>query len=173
MFMIPQRYTMNSNNEFGVNSVIAMALYPRLLLRERQGWRNVANNQQVNISQRSVNYGVSSSAVTWLSFYQSMQTKSKNPTVFETSLVPEAAIVVLLGEAECKMYAGVITLEGGKIRFSIRDWKTMIALKVLRTKIEEAFVRSYRTAGLSPSLVDAKWLNIWQQIVASRKAEEG
>lgn len=172
-FTTPDRYNGNSKNEFAVNSVIAMALYPKLLSRERHGWRNVANNQQVNISQSSINFGASSSPANWLSFYQTMQTKSKNPTVFETSLVPEAAIVILLSEAEFKMFAGVITLDGGKIRFSVRDWKTMIALKVLRTRIQEALSRSNRNTGLSISPSDAKWLSVWQQIVASKKSPDG
>jgi ATP-dependent RNA helicase DHX29 len=172
-FTIPQRFTSNSSVEFAVNSVIATALYPKLLLRERQGWRNVANNQQVNISPTSANHGALSAPANWLSFYQTMQTKSKNPTVFETSMVPEAAIVILLGEADFKMYAGVITFDGGKFSFSVRDWRTMIALKVLRSKIHEALSRSYRNAGLSLSPVDTKWLSIWQQIVSSRKAQEG
>jgi ATP-dependent RNA helicase DHX29 len=172
-FDIPHRYTLNSSNEFAVNSLTAVALYPKLLLRERQGWRNVANNQQVNISQTSINHGTSSSPATWLSFYQTMQTKSKNPTVFETSLVPEPAIVILLGEADFKMYAGVITLDDGRVRFKVRDWRTMVALKVLRTKIQEALSRTYRNTGVSLSPIDAKWLSIWQQIVASRKALEG
>ncbi|KAF7505198.1 hypothetical protein GJ744_001188 [Endocarpon pusillum] len=171
-FAIPHRYTSNSSNEFAVNSVVAMALYPKLLLRERQGWRNVANNQQVNISPASINSGLSSASATWLSFYQTMQTKSKNPTVFETSFVPEAAIVILLGEAEFRMYAGVITLDSGRIRFSVHDWRTMIALKVLRTKIHESLSRSYRSTGLSLSTLDAQWLNIWQQIVTFKKASE-
>jgi len=172
-FTIPQRFTSNSSNEFAVNSVIATALYPKLLLRERQGWRNVANNQQVNISQTSANYGALSAHANWLSFYQTVQTKSKNPTVFETSMVPEAAIVILLGEADFKMYAGVITFDGGKFSFSVRDWRTMIAIKILRSKIQDALSRSYRNAGLSISPIDAKWLSIWQQIASSRKAQEG
>lgn len=172
-FSVPERYTLNSNNYFAVNSVTAMALYPKLLLRERQGWRNVANNQQVNISKTSINYGTSSSPADWLSFYQTMQTKSKNPTVFETSLVPEAAIVVLLGEAEFKMYAGVVSIDGGRIRLSVRDWRTMITLRILRSRVQEALSRSYRDTGMSLSSVDAKWLNIWQQIVASRNNPEG
>ena len=169
-FTIPHRFTSNSNSDFAVNSVIAMALYPKLLLRERQGWRNIANNQQVNISPTSINYGTSSA--TWLSFYQTMQTKSKNPTVYETSPVAEAAIVLLLGEADFKMYAGVITLDGGRIRFSVRDWRTMIAIRVLRTKLQEALSHSYRNTGSSMSQSDAEWLNIWQQIVASKQAQE-
>jgi ATP-dependent RNA helicase DHX29 len=171
-FTIPHRFTWNSNNEFAVSSVIAMALYPKLLVRERQGWRNVANNQQVNICPTSVNYGASRAQATWLSFYQTMQTKSKNPTVFETSLVSEAAIVLLLGEADFRMYAGVIILDGGKVLFRVRDWKTMIALTVLRLKIQEALSRSYRNTDSLSSDFEEKWLSIWQQIVASKKAQE-
>ena len=181
-FTIPSRYNLNSNNDFAVNSVIAMALYPKLLARERHGWRNVANNQQVNISNTSINYGTQPSSSTttttttttnWLSFYQTMQTKSKNPTVFETSVVPEAAIVILLGDADFKMYAGVISLDGGKVRFSVRDWKTMIALKALRVGIQEGLSRSYRNIGMLLSPFDAKWLDIWQRIVTPKKTLEG
>ena len=173
-FTIPSRFNLNSSNEFAVNSVVAMALYPKLLVRERHGWRNVANNQQVNISSTSINHKAPSLLATnWLSFYQTMQTKSKNPTVFETGAVPEAAIVLLLGDADFKMYAGVISLDGGRIRFSVRDWKTMIALKFLRTGIQEALARSYRNVGVSLSPTDAKWLDIWQRIVTAKKAVEG
>jgi ATP-dependent RNA helicase DHX29 len=173
-FPVPQRYNLNSSSEFAVNSVVAMALYPKLLVRERHGWRNVANNQQVNISNTSINYrALSSPPTNWLSFYQTMQTKSKNPTVFETGAVPEAAIVLLLGDADFKTYAGVISLDGGRIRFSVRDWKTMIALKVLRTGIQEALSHSYRNVGFSLSPIDMKWLDIWQRIVTARKTLEG
>ena len=153
-----------------------MALYPKLLLRERHGWRNVANNQQVNISNTSINHralSLSPTTTNWLSFYQTIQTKSKNPTVFETSAVPEAAIVVLLGDADFKMYAGVISLDGGRVRFSVRDWKTMIALKALRSGIQEALSHSYGNVGVSVSPIDTKWLDIWQRIVTARNKIEG
>lgn len=172
-FAIPDRYNLNSDNEFAVEPVIALALYPKLLLRERQAWKNIANNQQVNLSPTSINHGSSSSPAKWLSFYQTMQTKSKSPQVFETSLVPEFAVVILLGQAEFKMYGGVITLDGGRIRFSVRDWRTMAVLKVLRTKIQEALSRSSQDTGSRlTSPFDARWFDIWQKIVASRKASE-
>jgi ATP-dependent RNA helicase DHX29 len=172
-FQVPERYNINSNNDFAANSVIAMALYPKLLLREAHGWRNVANNQQVNIAPTSVNKPASSPA-TWLSFYQTMQTKSRNPTVYETSLVPEAVIAILLGDADVRMYAGVILVDGGRVRFSIRDWKTMIALKAIRTGLQEAISNTYRNTDQSLQLAsDRKWLDVWQAIVISRRALDG
>jgi ATP-dependent RNA helicase DHX29 len=62
------------------------------------------------------------------------------------------------------MYAGVITLDGNKLRFSISNWKTMLAIKALRVRLREILSRSFRNPGkpLSPSLL--RWLEVWQRI---------
>jgi ATP-dependent RNA helicase DHX29 len=63
-----------------------------------------------------------------------------------------------------QMYAGVIILDGNKLRFSVSDWKTMLAIKVLRIRLREILSRSFKTPGkpLPPSLL--RWFEIWQDI---------
>ena len=63
-----------------------------------------------------------------------------------------------------QMYAGVVIIDGNKLRFSVSDWKTMLAIKVLRVRMREVLARSFRNPGkpLPPSLL--RWLEVWQRI---------
>lgn len=185
-FTVPERYNYYSDNDFAMNSVMAMSFYPKLLMREGKGWRNVANNQHVAISPKSVNHlqlksigslsAPDSTSAGWLSFYQTLQTSvnQKKPTVFETSPVSECALAVLVGnDADFRMYAGAISIDGGRIRFTVRDWKTMAALKALRRGVQEA-IRWFRQSNSSRQSMNTtaakaeqhrRWLEIWQRIV--------
>ena len=66
------------------------------------------------------------------------------------------------------MYAGVIVLDGNRIRFSVRDWKTMLALKVLRLRFRDIVTRSFRNPGKPLSAQQMKWLAIVQRIFDGR-----
>lgn len=164
-FKIPDRYDMNSASDNALTSLVAVAFYPKLIVREGKGWRNVSTNQQVNLGPSSVNRATLKPPA-WLSFHQTMQTKSKLPSVFDTSAVPESAIVVLLGDAEFKMFAGIIGIDGSKIRFRVRTWRVMIALKSLRTKVDELLTHAIQNPGISVPASLQPWANIWQQILA-------
>ena len=73
---IPSKYEINASNELVINSVIAWSFYPKLLVRDGKGWRNIANNQSVSLYPTSVNKGVSNPPK-WLSFYHIMQSSNK------------------------------------------------------------------------------------------------
>ena len=167
-FDVPCAYNTN-DRESTISSLIAMAFYPKLLVRDANGWRNVSTNQHVSLAPTSINKFLSNGAKTksprWLSFHQAMQTKSGNLSVFETSAVPEAAIVILLGEAEFRLYAGVIAIDGNKVRFRVKDWKTMIALKILRARVLELLAHSFRHPNRMLSEDQERWLDIWQQVM--------
>jgi ATP-dependent RNA helicase DHX29 len=62
------------------------------------------------------------------------------------------------------MYAGVIILDGNRARFSISDWKTMLVIKTLRSKLREIMTKSFKNPGKPLTPNQAKWLDIWQRI---------
>lgn len=72
-FEVPKRVNLNSDNELVCQSVIAWGFYPKLLLREGKGFRNVGNNQNISLHPTSVNKG--SNEVKWLSYYNIMHIK--------------------------------------------------------------------------------------------------
>ena len=164
-FTIPDRFDMNNGDDNALTSLIAVAFYPKLLAREGKGWRNISTNQQVNLAPTSVNKTLARPP-TWLSFYQTMQTKSKLPNVFDTSAVPESAIVILLGDADFKMFAGVVSIDGNKIRFRVRTWKIMIALKMLRAKVNDLLSFAIQSPGKAFPAALKPWAGLWQKVLA-------
>lgn len=72
-FELPQRVNINSDNDLVSGAVIAWSFYPKLLLRENKGYRNVGNNQSISLQPSSVNKG--NQDLKWLSYYHIMQSK--------------------------------------------------------------------------------------------------
>ncbi|KAL8651060.1 MAG: hypothetical protein Q9226_004873, partial [Calogaya cf. arnoldii] len=160
---IPARYDQNSS-DLVLNSVIGWSFYPKLLKREGKGWRNVANNQSVSLSPTSVNKGVAQPP-SWLSFYHIMQSSNKYYNAHETGAMEPLALALACGDAEFKMYSGMIIIDGNRIRFSVDDWKVMLAVKTLRQKLRQVTAQSFRDPGRPLSTQQQTWLNIWDKIV--------
>ena len=104
-FTIPSSYDTNSNNDALTTSLIAWSFYPKLLLRDGKGWRNVTNNQSVTLHPTSVNKRPEPGAQPprWLSFYHIMQSSSKFYNAHETSAVEDFAVLLGCGDAEFKV----------------------------------------------------------------------
>ncbi|KAL8998155.1 MAG: hypothetical protein Q9169_002709 [Polycauliona sp. 2 TL-2023] len=160
---IPARYDSNMS-DLVLNSVIGWSFYPKLLKREGKGWRNVANNQSVSLSPTSVNKGAGH-APNWLSFYHIMQSSNKYYNAHETSAMEPLALALACGDAEFKMYSGMIVIDGNRIRFSVDDWKIMLAIKTLRQKLRQVTAQSFRDPGRALSSQQQAWLGIWEKIV--------
>lgn len=82
-FEVPRRVNLNSDNELVCQSVIAWSFYPKLLLRDGKGFRNVGNNQSISLHPSSVNKG--SKEVKWLSYYNIMHTKGYVDPVYPST----------------------------------------------------------------------------------------
>ena len=160
---LPNRYNSNSNNELILNSVIAWSFYPKLLRREGKGWKNVANNQVVSLHPTSVNKGIERPPQ-WLSFYHIMQSSNRFYNAHETSPVESFAVALICGEAEFKMYSGVIVLDGNRIRFALDEWKAFLAIKTLRVQIRQIMTQAFRSPGRGLSVQQQAWLDVWQKI---------
>lgn len=166
---LPDRYNGNNNKDLILNSVIAWGFYPKILRREGKGWKNIANNQVVSLHPTSVNKGVERPAQ-WLSFYHIMQSSNKFYDAHETSPVESFAVALVCGEAEFKMYAGVIVVDGNRIRFALDEWKTLLALKALRSQIRQIMTQAFRSPGRGLSGQQQAWLDVWQRIFSDLKA---
>ncbi|KAK0107054.1 hypothetical protein ONS95_003764 [Cadophora gregata] len=160
-FDIPQRANVNSDNDIVTSSVIAWSFYPKLLIRDGRGFRNVANNQSISLHPSSVNKG--HHELKWLSYYHIMQNKQFY-NAHETTGVEEFAIALLCGDVRCDMYAGVFILDGNRARFAVSDWKTMLVIKTLRSKLREILTRSFKSPGKQLTGQQQKWLDVWQKI---------
>ncbi|KAJ6172383.1 Helicase C-terminal [Penicillium chermesinum] len=150
-FVIPEEHDLNSNNDVIVNSVVAWSFYPKLITREGKGWRNVANNQT----------RLSGFHITTV-----MQARNRNLNAHDTSAVDDFSIALLCGEAEFKMYSGVVSIDANRIRFSVRDWKSMLALKILNGRLRDLLASTFRNPHRPLSYKQQQWLEIWQQIYA-------
>jgi ATP-dependent RNA helicase DHX29 len=129
---------LNSSNDVLTTSVIAWSFYPKLLVREGKGWRSITNNQTLSLHPTSVNKG--SNRLRYLSFYNIMQSGSKfhsATNAFSTSIAYEIPLILFAGEADYKMHAGIISIDSNRLRFALKDWKTLLAVKLVRQKLEE------------------------------------
>ena len=160
---VPQKYNINNSNDLIINSTIAMSFYPKLLKREGNGWRNVANNQAISLHPTSVNKRPDHH-LKWLSFYHIMQSSSKFYNAHETNAVEDMAVALLCGEAEFKMYAGVIVIDGNRIKFSVKEPKTMLALKTLRNGIRAVVEQQIRYPGRPSSEKHQQIMGVWQEM---------
>ncbi|KAK5407781.1 hypothetical protein LTR06_007524 [Exophiala xenobiotica] len=168
-YTIPERYN-HKVSDRALNAIMAMALYPRILMREGKGWRNVYTNQQVSLTSRSINYyNNPKTSPRWLSFYEAMQNRSGNLNVFETSAIPESALAVMLGDAEFKFYAGVMVLDSGKIKVSVKHWRQLVAIKTLREQLARVLETAYKKPGQALEEDEQKWVDMWLNIEACQE----
>lgn len=169
---IPQRVDVNSDNDMATTSVIASSFYPKLLVRDTpgtKGLRNLGNNQSISLHPSSVNRGHLD--IKWLSYYHIMQSKSVY-NAHDTTAVEPFAIALLCGDVRCDMFSGVMVLEGNRARFALPDWKTMLVVKTLRTRLRELLTRSFRQPGKLATAQHEKWFDVWQRLFTQEPAVE-
>ncbi|OAA66639.1 ATP dependent RNA helicase [Niveomyces insectorum RCEF 264] len=164
-FELPQRVNLNSDLDVVSQAVIAWGFYPKLLVRDSagggNGWRNIGNNQTIRLHPSSVNRG--HKELRWLSYYHIMQSKSLY-NAHETTAVEAFPIALLCGDVRCDMYSGVLVLDGNRARFLAPDWKTLLVIKVLRSRLREMLSRSFKAPGKLPTAQHEKWFDVWQRI---------
>ncbi|KAK0615208.1 P-loop containing nucleoside triphosphate hydrolase protein [Bombardia bombarda] len=163
-FEVPKRVNINSDNDVVSQSVIAWSFYPKLLVRDvpgGRGLRNVGNNQAISLHPSSVNKG--NNDLRWISYYHIMQSKGFY-NAHDTTGVEAFAVALLCGDVRADLYAGVLILDGNRVRFAVSDWKTMLVIKVLRARLREMLTRSFKSPGKLPTSQHERWLDVWQKI---------
>lgn len=172
---VPAQYGVHSDNDILVNSVIATALYPKILTREGKGWRNIANNQTVSLAPTSVNKASSINPITakYLSYYHIMQSSNKFYNAHSTSIVHPLPMILMVGaDLDFKLHAGVISSPGNALRFAVKDWEAAVALKVLRRRVKEILAGSWKNPGRHMSGREREWLGLFFKIFDDRFERE-
>ncbi|KAF2478195.1 P-loop containing nucleoside triphosphate hydrolase protein [Lindgomyces ingoldianus] len=160
---VPTQYDINSNNDILVNSVVATAFYPKILIREGKGWRNISNNQTVSLAPTSVNKvtSINSSSAKYLSYYHIMQSSNKFYNAHSTSIAHSLPMVIMVGaDMDFKLHAGVISFPGNVLKFAVKDWRVAVALKVLRRRIKEIVSASWKNPGRQMSGREKEWMRL-------------
>ncbi|KAK6439340.1 hypothetical protein LTR95_004446, partial [Oleoguttula sp. CCFEE 5521] len=123
---LPSLYTRAETNDDLLNAITAWSFYPKLAKRDGKGWRNVANAQSLGLHPTSINKSLpSNSPIQYLSYYSIMQSASRFTNAQETSPVSDFALVLMAGDAAFNIYAGVIVVDGNRLRFKVRDWRSI------------------------------------------------
>jgi ATP-dependent RNA helicase DHX29 len=63
-----------------------------------------------------------------------------------------------------QLYAGVISIDNNRIRFAVRDWKLMVAIKVLATQIRQILADIVRNPRRGLTTKQRQWMEIWQHM---------
>lgn len=157
-FDVPTRFS-RLTSDSTINAIIGMAFYPKLLKRESQGYRNVYSNQQLQIAPTSINKGTNKPPE-WLCYLEATQTKSGRLNAFHTSRVSQAMLILLFGQADFRYFAGIIDIDHGRIRLSLRRWREIFALQHLRFQVYRV-MQEFLAKPESPlSPTDHAWLDV-------------
>ncbi|OCK87205.1 ATP-dependent RNA helicase A [Cenococcum geophilum 1.58] len=160
---VPASSDQNSPNDVLVSSVIAAAFYPRILIRDGKGWRNIANNQSVSLAPTAVNKGTTMAK--FLSYYHIMQSSNKFYNAHSTSIAYVLPMILLAGsDADFRLHAGVISLNNNALKFAVKDWKTMIALKALRNRVRDIVNAAWKNPGKPLGIREEKWMRLFVRV---------
>jgi len=172
---VPLQYDKYSENDILVNSIIAAAFYPKILIREGKGWRNISNNQTVSLTPTSVNKAtpVNPSSVKHLSYYHIMQSSNKFYNAHSTSIVHILPMVIMAAaDMDFKLHAGVISLPSNVLKFAVKDWQVAVALKVLRRRIREILSAGWKNPGRQLNQQERQWISLFFKIFEERFTKE-
>jgi len=157
-FEVPVRYD-GLTTDIMVTAAIAVALYPKILKREAQGYRNVFTNQQLQLAPTSINKIVSKPP-SWLVYLEATQAKNGRLNAFHSSRITQAMLALLLGEAEFKFHAGIVEIDNGRVRLSFRRWKDMLALQRLRSQLSRVINNFLVSPQMPLEEADQQWLKL-------------
>ena len=158
------KYDWNAGNDLILNTVIAWSFYPKLLRRDGTTWRNVANNQSVSLERSSVNKAKTTTAK-YLSFYSIMQSSaSHSQNAQETSPVDDVALALFCGDADFKIYASAMVIDGSRMKFKFEDWQILGLVRMLRMHLKGIAEDAFRRPGRQMSELQKDWFGVWERM---------
>lgn len=84
-------------------------------------------------------------------------------------------LILLAGDAAFHPTAHVVQIDGARLRFAIADsgWKTFVALKFLRKRLEEIVERRWRKPDAELPRRLARWMALFGDIAADWGRKDG
>ena len=70
------------------------------------------------------------------------------------------------------MYSGVISIDGGRLRFSVDNWKALLAIRILRFKLRDIMNHAIRKPRAQLSPEQQVWLDLFAKIFAPLPDDE-
>lgn len=164
-FDVPVRYN-RLNDEDVMAAVIAVAFYPRILRRDSGStYRNVYTNQYLQVAAAPKEKVSGFKPPKWLCYMETIQVKGGKVNVLNSSRITEPLIVALLGDADFNLFTGVITIDNGNIRISLRQWREMLAFKRLREQFRRVINGFLADPGIVISSDHIKWTDLVVKIL--------
>jgi ATP-dependent RNA helicase DHX29 len=82
----------------------------------------------------------------------------------ETSSVEDYAIAIMAGDLDFKLYSGIVVLDTSRAKFSVKDWKTLLALKIFRGRLKDALNARFDDPKRELSEKQKICLETWQAV---------
>jgi ATP-dependent RNA helicase DHX29 len=173
---VPQANDVNGPNDMMTSTILSWAFYPKILLRDGKGWRNISNAQSVTLHPSSVNKTLShspNSPLKLLSYYSMLQTSgSKHYNALSTTVVSELPLLLGAGDVEFRLHAGVLVLDGNRGRWKVDEWKVMMGFKVLRGRLGEFVEGRLREPGKDGGEKFRRWVDLFERICGRDSLEK-
>lgn len=81
-----------------------------------------------------------------------------------TSLAYDLPLLLLSGEADFRMHAGVVIIDGNRLRLAVNEWKTVIALKTLRRRIKDIVDATFKYPDGPLSERQKRWMDAFAKV---------
>ncbi|RXK37048.1 hypothetical protein M231_05636 [Tremella mesenterica] len=151
---IPAVLNINHDKPQILNAALAAGLYPKVLVVDGNGLRSITNQQPVSIHPSSVNFGVPRSELgTHLIYFTLM--RSKKLYAWEISPINEKTLIMMCGDQlDIKIPSSSLIIDR-KLRYRLPP-KTLVAVRILRDRLNQAMNLRFRGKELSEGL--ERWL---------------
>lgn len=169
-FASPSRYNTMSCDALH-SAVIALALHPKLLVREGRAYRQVYTNQILQLASTSA-LRTSAKPSRWVCYVEAMRNKNGKTNAITASKVSETSIVLLVGNADFKLYAGVVSVDNGRMKFSLRYWRQILALRLLRAHVAALVVERMRAPSREMPGRSRRWFELLSQALVESSPSE-
>ncbi|KAE8210621.1 hypothetical protein CF327_g5518 [Tilletia walkeri] len=150
LMQLPDDLNVNSGSIAVINAAMAAALYPKMLSVDNKGLqlRTIGNNAPASIHPSSVNrrlrFHTLPKTIHYLLYFTMMQNSKKRMFAWDTSPVDDRALLLMCGDANFYLAANSVYIDRQKVRFSVADAKTVLALRLLRDNLWRLINATFR-----------------------------